>query len=135
MTVEGSCTRSLLVLVVDDEPAVASTLARILCTAGCRVRAFHNGRDLVICRMDEPPDVVITDFVMQPMDGLSVAAWVRREYPRARIIMTTEDEEIVRHAFGQRPPFTVMEKPLNSVRLLAAVYGIDDEDLAESSVA
>jgi DNA-binding NtrC family response regulator len=137
MTVQGSSAEPLLVFLVDDDPAVASSLAGILRTSGCRVNTFLSGSDLIAFRPDEPPDVVLTDFIMQPIDGLRVAAWVRSTYPAARIIMITGDETVVLRAARQRLPFPVMEKPLNSIALIAAVRGFElsQSGLSDSSVA
>jgi len=136
MTIEGSCTRPLLVFLVDDEPAIVSTLAGILRSTGCSVRAFLSGSDLIACRSEVPPDAVITDFVMQPVDGLRVAAWVKNNYPRARIILITTDKHLPRRAGDRQLPFAVLSKPLDSAALIAAVHGIDlDEAAAPDSPA
>jgi CheY-like chemotaxis protein len=91
LTIEGSCTEPLLVFLIDDDPAVASALAIVLGTGGCEVKTFLSGRDLIDYQADAPPDVVVTDFMMQPLDGLRVAAWVRNTYPGSR-----------RYDFGER---------------------------------
>jgi DNA-binding NtrC family response regulator len=110
------------VYLVEDEPDVAWTLSEILRHSGCEVTAFLSGSQLFEHASDRPPDVVVTDFVMQPVDGLNVAAWVRRTYPAARILMITADEQLVRRAERGQLPFRVMEKPLSSAGLIAAVY-------------
>jgi len=122
MTVDGSATRPLLVYLVDDEPGVAFTLSEVLRHSGCEVKTFLNGTDLIASPAGEPPDVVITDYVMQPVDGLRVAAWVRSAYPHARILMITADAQLVRRGDARHLPFRVMEKPLTSASLIAAVY-------------
>lgn len=130
MTVDGSATRPPLVYLVDDEPGVAFTLSEVLRHNGCQVKIFLNGSDLIASPLDDPPDVVITDFVMQPVDGLRVAAWVRSAYPAARILMITADEQLVRRGEGRHLPFRVMEKPLSSASLIAAVYDNGRDDIA-----
>ena len=122
MTVDGSATRSPLVFLIDDEPGVAFTLSEVLRHNGCRVKTFLNGSDLIASPPDDSPDVVITDYVMQPVDGLRLAAWVRSAYPGARILMITADAQLVRRGDGRQLPFRVMEKPLTTASLIAAVY-------------
>jgi two-component system, NtrC family, response regulator HydG len=130
MTTEGSVTRMPLVYLVDDEPEVAVALSSILRDSGCRVKTFLSGSDLIACPDGNSPDVVVTDYVMQPIDGLRVAAWVRCTYPQARVIMITADEHLARSAAGNQLPFLLLEKPLNSAGLIAAVHGVDFDDAA-----
>jgi DNA-binding NtrC family response regulator len=122
MNVDGLATRPPLVYLVDDEPGVAFTLSEVLRHSGCQVKTFLNGSDLIASPPDDPPDIVITDFAMQPVDGLRVAAWVRSAYPGARILMITADAQLVRRGEVKYLPFRVMEKPLTSASLIAAVY-------------
>jgi FixJ family two-component response regulator len=130
MTAKGSKTGALLVFLIVDDPAIASAVAGILRTSGCRVNTFLSGSDLVACWWDEPPDVVVTDFVMQPTDGVRISAWVNRTYPDARVIMIAGDEMVVL-------PFPETEKPLNSIALIAAVHDIDlnETDVPDSYIA
>jgi FixJ family two-component response regulator len=125
MTVAGSDIRPLLVFLVDEDQAVGCSLAGILHSTGCQVKTFLSGSDLIAYSSDAPPDVVITEYIVGPTDGLTVAAWAQNAYPNARIIMTTGSEQVVRHFAGRRLPFPVMEKPLSSKALIAAVHGAD----------
>ncbi len=129
MTVEGSIPRPPLVYLVEDEPEIAATLSNVLRYGGCTVRTFLNGSDLLAYQADSPPDVVVTDYIMEPMDGVRLAAWVRSSWPTTRVIMITGDAHLTRSAAGYALPYEVMEKPLDSVKLIATVYGLDlDED-------
>lgn len=130
MRFDGTTKRSPLVLLVDDEPLVASTLSDVLRHSGCEVVTFVSGTDVMAYAPECAPDVVVTDFAMQPVDGLRLAAWVRQAYPNARILMITADGHLVQREAGRRLPFRVMEKPLSSAALIAAVY-----DEAESANA
>jgi two-component system response regulator MprA len=125
MTVDGSLPKPPLVYLVEDEPEIATTLSNVLRYGGCQVRTFLSGGDLLAYQSDSPPDVVVTDYVMQPMDGVRLAGWVRSTWPQARVIMITGDEHLARSAAGYALPYTVMEKPLDSVKLIARVHGID----------
>jgi FixJ family two-component response regulator len=122
ITADGSGT---LVFLVDEDAAVGCALAGILRSSGCAVKTFLSGRDLIAYRSDVPPDVIITEFIVGPMDGLKVAAWAHKTHPNARIIMITGSAQVVRLFTGRHLPFPVMEKPLRSGDLIAAVHGID----------
>lgn len=121
MTAESSVSASPLVFLVDDEPEVAFALSEVLRHSGCQVNTFLNGIDLMAFPTNRAPDVVVTDYAMQPIDGLRVVAWVRCAWPGARILMITADAQLVRRGERRNLPFPVMEKPLNSAGLIAAV--------------
>jgi FixJ family two-component response regulator len=134
-TADGSRTRPLLVFVVEDQPAVATALAGILYSSGCEVKTFLSGRDLMTSPSDATPDVVVTDFIMQPVDGLTIAAWVGNTYPKARIVMITNDEMVVRRTARRDLPFPIIEKPVNSRSLIAAVHGVAETEVPGATVA
>lgn len=122
MIMDGSMMKQPLVYLVEDGPEVASALSDILRRSGCQVQTFAGGRELIAYPTDTSPDVVVTDYVMQPIDGIAVAVWVKNTYPRARIVMITADEHLARRAAGYPLPFQVLEKPFSSVALIAAVH-------------
>lgn len=132
MIAKGPAIKPLLVYVVDDEPEVACAFSEILRHSGCQVKTFLNGGDLIDSSTDRAPDVVVTDYVMQPIDGLQVASWVRCTHPGARILMITADEQLVRRGKKGNLPFRVLEKPLSSSALIAAVH---DSDLGGEKAA
>jgi two-component system response regulator HydG len=65
------------VLVVDDEPALRRSLARVLETRGMRVEVAESGEQALECITRSPPDVAIIDMMMPSMGGLEVLARVR----------------------------------------------------------
>lgn len=82
------------VLVVDDHPAIARVLGDMLQRAGHRasfaqggtegINAFHTARS-----SGSPFTVVITDFSMAGVNGLDVAAAVKRVSPLTPVILMT----------------------------------------------
>jgi|GEM_PF-1725958 len=90
--------KSAQILVVDDEPEIASSLAEYLTTkAGYEVWCAHDGQEAME-KLDrattdggDPIDLVILDRRMPGMSGLDVLNWVR-SHPRlrfTRVIMLT----------------------------------------------
>lgn len=63
----------LSVLVVDDDPDTADSLAILLHLAGYHARAAHGGIEAQRLATEEPPDVVILDLVMPGVDGWELA--------------------------------------------------------------
>lgn len=58
------------VLVVDDDPDVCRTLAKLLTHEGFRVRACCDPMTALLAAIDSPPDLVLLDVEMPGMDGI-----------------------------------------------------------------
>jgi len=74
------------ILVIDDEPEVRETIARILESHGYQVIDAKDGNDGLDVLRDERPDLVITDILMPGCDGLETIMEMRRRAPNAKII-------------------------------------------------
>jgi two-component system cell cycle sensor histidine kinase/response regulator CckA len=85
-------------LVVDDEPAVRSVVARVLRGRGLEViDAGHGDEALVEAGRLPRLDILVTDVVMPGMAGRELAGAVRRLHPRAGVLFLSgyADEGIV----------------------------------------
>jgi CheY-like chemotaxis protein len=70
-------TRSLRVLIADDNRDAADSLAELLELAGCDVKTCYNGGEVVPLAEDFRPDVCILDLWMPVMSGWEVAEKLR----------------------------------------------------------
>jgi CheY-like chemotaxis protein len=71
--------RRLKLVVADDERDTREYLEEYLSHLGHDVRAAEDGRQLVeVCR-EFAPDVIVTDYAMPGLDGLTAAAEVNRD--------------------------------------------------------
>ena len=77
-------------LVVDDEPRFRDYLTRILAKDGHEVRAAAD-EDGALASLDAfEPDVLIADWMLRSgVDGLDLAAQLRRRYPGLATIVIT----------------------------------------------
>ena len=105
------------VLIVEDEPAVRSTLSRILTRLGYAVlEAGHGGEAMRISAEHAGPiDLVISDVMMPEMSGREFIDRFSVARPRSRVLFMSgyTDDEVVRmglisgkHSFIEKP-FTV----------------------------
>lgn len=93
--------RNLKFLLVDDNPAMIAILRSVLRSLGVQeLRHAANGEGAVEILRLFKPDIVITDFQMQPMSGTEFTRWLRRDRqspsPYVGIIMTSAYSELRR---------------------------------------
>ncbi|MBR6185440.1 MAG: response regulator [Clostridia bacterium] len=93
------------VVLVDDERLIVKGLSSVVPWAemGCRVAgtAFDGVGGLKLIR-EIRPDIVLTDIRMPNMDGLTMLAALRSEYPRMQMSVLTayRDFDYARHAIN-----------------------------------
>lgn len=78
-----------LVLVVDDEPAVANVMEMMLRFEGHEVQIAPGGREALALLEETHFDFVITDYAMPDMKGDELAAIIKQRWPGQPVIMLT----------------------------------------------
>jgi CheY-like chemotaxis protein len=73
------------ILVIEDNPDSAQTLADVLAIQGHRVRVANDGRAGLALAAERTPDVILCDLGLPGMDGYQVAQAVRRDPAFARV--------------------------------------------------
>jgi formylglycine-generating enzyme required for sulfatase activity/CheY-like chemotaxis protein len=109
------------ILLVDDEAHVLEAWKALLEAAGsCEVRiAAVGGEALKQARAWGGPDVLVTDVVMEPMDGLRLHGMLAKEFPAMRAVFVS-GYDLSGYA-GQLAGATVLSKPVTVEDLSAAV--------------
>jgi two-component system OmpR family response regulator len=74
----------LNVLVVEDNPDTASSLASLLGLVGHQVRVAGTGEQAMQAVETQHPDVALLDIGLPGMDGWDVARWIRSREGVAR---------------------------------------------------
>jgi CheY-like chemotaxis protein/predicted regulator of Ras-like GTPase activity (Roadblock/LC7/MglB family) len=113
------------ILVVDDEPNVVKSCARILELEGFEVRGTTNGAEAITLYKKENFDLTLTDLRMPEVDGLQVLAAIREYDPSASVVTITAygtKENVVEALRLGASEF--LEKPLNAKSLIATVHRI-----------
>jgi signal transduction histidine kinase/CheY-like chemotaxis protein len=85
--------RTATILVVDDEPDVASLLADLLKDDGHRVDVVSSGAEALQAAQGQPYDVILTDVKMPGLDGRGLYEQLERTCPglQHRIVFITGD--------------------------------------------
>jgi two-component system nitrogen regulation response regulator NtrX len=114
--------RKPLVLVVDDESDIRSSLRMILEYEGYAFVEAGSGEDALARLAQEPPDAMILDIKMPRMDGLEALARVKQAEPGLPVIMMSGHGTIATAVEATRlGAFDFMEKPLERDRVLLVV--------------
>ena len=108
------------ILVVDNDADMVALLRRHLEMEGWAVTAVTGGEDAQTALGREEYAVVLTDLVMEPVDGLAVLREAQRAQPRARVVLMT--------AFGS------LESAIDAMRQGAYDYLTKPFKLPELSV-
>ncbi|HXE56351.1 MAG TPA: response regulator [Tepidisphaeraceae bacterium] len=109
------------ILIVDDEPSIATSLSLILEHHGYRSMVARTGEEAVQLARSTPPHALVCDVIMHEMNGIEAALQIRALCPECRIILmsgnanTTQLLEDARSAGHQ---FEVLAKPFHPTRLI-----------------
>lgn len=114
-----------LILIVDDEPLIAETLAAILKGVGmAAITAPDATAALEIARVI-PPQMLITDVAMPRVNGFDLAVEVKRIAPDCEIILfsgQTSTYDLMTEYNAQGYDFVTLIKPVHPSDLLARVF-------------
>lgn len=110
----------LRVLIVDNDRAHAEAMSESLERDGYRCVVATSGPDGAKHVEQEHYDVVITDLVMNDVDGMEVLARAKEELPDAEVILVTGHATVPKAVEAmQQGAFTFLEKPISPQRLRA----------------
>jgi CheY-like chemotaxis protein len=111
-----------LVLVVDDDPAVAASIVATLCASGVHAEAVFSGVEALALLDARRVDVCVTDLVMPGMDGAALATSLHAKNPAPAVVLISGHD--TREAMKRIPAATVegcLKKPFLSNELLRTV--------------
>lgn len=120
----GAAADRPMVLVVDDEPAVADTVSEILNRNGYLAIAAYDGEDALETALLIPPELVITDVGLPGMSGIEVASALRAQLPDCKVLLLAESDGARGEpaaAQGAALAHGLIDKPVQAAKLLRQV--------------
>ena len=112
------------VLVVDDERVIADTLAIILNKSGFDASAVYSGTGAVDSARAVAPDLIISDVVMDDMNGIEAAIEIRKFLPECKILLFSGQAataDLWEKARAKGHEFEILAKPVHPQDLLARI--------------
>jgi two-component system response regulator MprA len=79
------------VLIVEDDPGIASALTLELSHEGYEARVEHDGPAALLTFSEWPPELVVLDLGLPSMDGLEVCRRLRRGSKTPILVLTARD--------------------------------------------
>ncbi|MFA5181554.1 MAG: response regulator [Syntrophales bacterium] len=77
------------ILVVDDEIRMCESLDILLSSRGYEIQCFTDGRKALSYLQDRGCDLILLDLMMPEMDGFTVLARVKENFPDVQVIIMT----------------------------------------------
>ncbi|UFU02151.1 response regulator transcription factor [Ruania suaedae] len=99
MTADAGVTETIAVLIVEDEPEIATQIARRLETEGWRPHIAGTGPDGVRSAEELEPDLIVLDVMLPGIDGLEVCRRIQAGHAGAGttappiLMLTARDDE------------------------------------------
>jgi len=112
------------VLVVEDEPSIASFISLYLKNAGYRVKAVNSGGDALAQVEVEQPALIVLDLMLPDMDGIDVCRRIRQRKDIPILMLTARDEDVDKIIGLEVGADDYMTKPFNPRELVARVKSI-----------
>ncbi len=116
-----------LILVVEDEPALATLLRYNLEKEGFSVAEAHDGEEALLQLSERTPDAVLLDWMLPQVSGLEICRRIRRtpQWRSLPVIMLTakgEEADRVRGLEGGADDYVV--KPFGVTELVARLKAV-----------
>lgn len=118
--------RARRVLVVDDEPLIADTLAAILNEHGFEAVGVYGGAEAIEAARKLRPEILLSDVLMPKMSGIELAIKIRAQFPGISVFLFSGQvatSELMRKAAIDGHQFELLPKPIHPQELVAKLEG------------
>jgi CheY-like chemotaxis protein len=120
-------THAFKILIVDDEKAIADSLAMVLSTRPYETRIAYSAEDAIEILSVWQPEVAILDVILPRMNGIDLAIVVRENYPRCNVLLFSGQPDaglILEEALKKGYAFDILAKPVPPALMLEAISSL-----------
>jgi CheY-like chemotaxis protein len=110
-----------LTLVIDDDVAVADTVAMVLKTDGFEAVAVYSGAVGLELAHHLAFEFLVTGVVMSRMNGIEAAIQIRDVLPKCKVLLVSGDYgagELLQDARSRGYEFEILAKPVHPLELI-----------------
>ncbi len=115
---------SARILIIEDDEAILTFLRRGLAYDGYQVETAIDGQTGLLLARDNPPDLVVLDWMLPGLDGLEVCRRLRQGGPVPILMLTAKDTVNDRVQGLDAGADDYMVKPFNLEELLARIRAL-----------
>ena len=115
------------ILIVDDEVAIADTLALIFSGCGYEAVSAHSAEEAIETISQWEPDVAILDVMLPQMNGIEFGIVLKSNYPACRVLLVSGHPgtaELLEIARSRGHNFEILAKPLHPEVILQMVSSL-----------
>lgn len=112
------------ILIIDDEPTIADTLAVIFSSSGYEARAVYSAEQALEVLEAWQPDLSIIDVVLPGMNGIEFAIFLKASYPTCQFLLFSGQpgaSGLLEDARKKGHLFDILAKPLHPTFMLSTV--------------
>jgi CheY-like chemotaxis protein len=124
MPTKGSSGKPLT-LVIDDDIAVADTLAMVLKTGGFETTTAYNGEAGVELARSRKFEYLVTNVVMPQMNGIEAAIEIGKLLPKCKVLLVSGDNEagaLLEEAVTRGYKFELLAMPVHPLVLFQTLH-------------
>ena len=108
--------RKLKILVIDDNGSFADTLTMVLNFSGFDANAAYSGEHVLDLARQSPYDHVVSDVMMEPMNGIQAVLAIRAICPECKVLLMSGNErtsQLLADAVRDGYNFDILAKPVH----------------------
>jgi DNA-binding response OmpR family regulator len=117
--------KKIKVMIVDDDRSIAHAFSRLLDAFGYECYAVYNPADALACAESFTPDVVLSDVIMQGMNGVELCQEIRNRLPNCRILLISGQvptaHTLMQDSSKRGYNFELVAKPVRPQELVAKI--------------
>jgi DNA-binding NtrC family response regulator len=109
------------VLMIDDDPLVADTLAMVLNASGFESTVAYSGEHAVALARETAFEHLVADVILGGMNGIEAAVAIRQLHPRCHVILLSGSNDtaaLLAAAATQGHVFEILAKPVHPTLML-----------------